>query len=177
MPHPHMPVPDYHTLVWIKVKILCFLLLYVLVALVLVSFVVPGVARFFTRWDAGKWTVLFGTYLMMTGFATTAVGEWRVDAALLQLRDREMPAEEREVVRRAHGLAHRIQGTLFTLLGAAFLVSGLGRLLGWWPPHEVFGSAAGRVALLVLINLPSMVGAAAMNAAAPGRPSGVPPWE
>lgn len=158
--------PASSTLLWIKVKIGCFLLLYALIAMLLVSFVSGGVAEAFTVLDRESWAMAFGLYLAMAGASTMAISSWRAEVELRSASTGHLSQQRTKALRRSKQLGHVVAGTAFVVLGLAFLGSGVGRLLGWWPAHELFGSTAGRIALLVLVNMPMIIGSAVMTVTA-----------
>ena len=163
MPNGITAALNYRTWVFIKVKILCFLVLYLLVILILLSFISPDLRRLLARLDRGGLLVLFGFYLVITGVSMSAVSRWRAE---MEVRGKmaNMPIEAREIVKEIRRTGHIVGGMVFVVLGAGAFVFGFGLIRAWWPPFHFFGTVAGRLVLLLMLNLPMLLGSAYMSA-------------
>lgn len=153
---------DQRTWILIRVKILCYLVLYVLALMLIVSLLSRGTARAFGALDTPKWAVYFGLYLVATGISTAGIASLRgrMDAPS---RARQFPGATLDEIARSQRAGHIASGTVFVLMGGAFLISALGCSHGWWPHREVFSSTAARVVLLFTLNFPMMVGSYVIN--------------
>ena len=159
MPYQYLPIPDVRTMAFVRVKIICFLILYLLTGTLILSLFIDKLVNLVALLDTPKWRIYFGLYLVITGISTAAISSWRGKVQTQQMaRQGKVPEDQRDIYERAWKIANLIMGFVFIVEGILFGISGFGEINGWWPRREVFGSLLGRIVTLILLNFPAMVG-------------------
>lgn len=171
----HIPIPGPRTLAFVRLKIACYVLMYIIVAVLLLSFVHDGSRNLVAMLNDGRWRLFFGVYLAMTGISTAAIASWRAQADVAKEEARGSSSVPRYLTEAAWRRASIVAGTVFLIEGAVFAISGAAQMAGWSSQRQVYHTVIARLILLFLFHFPMACGSSARLGTLSRAANGTPP--
>ncbi len=158
---PQMTVPTPKELRFILVKIACFLILYVLTFLIVISLILGENAMWFSIMNKAPMKIIFGLYLGLTGFSIYKVAPWKALDTITKLRELGRIATGKEnVFREIHITAEIFVAALFWLEAVIFVIWGIIEYVGLIPSSPFFSTIVGEFILFFCFTIPFGMGAA-----------------
>jgi len=129
------------TVTFIRVKIICFLILPLLFTLLIFSLFEDQSTALVALLDLPKYRIYFGLYLVIMGISTSVINSRKTKIQTQCIIEKSVVlTEQKRVNERALEIIDLITGILFIIGGAIFTFIEIAESTSWYPNRVIFGS-------------------------------------
>lgn len=153
--------PEPEEFKFIRMKIVCFLVLYSLTFLVIISLILGKNTMWFSIIDETLFKIALGVYFGFTGFSIYKVAPWKALDTTSKLRELGLiPSGRESVLREIHATAEVFTAALFCFEAIIFILYGIIEYLSIIHTSTFFSTTGGEVLLLCCFTVPFAMGSA-----------------
>jgi hypothetical protein len=142
----------------IYLKIFCFVILYILTFITIISIL------FNTSWlnymNNETIKIIFGLYLILTGYSIYKLATWRAIEDVIKMRKSgKLPTGNEDIYVKTEKRAHIISSFVFCLEGLIFFVCGALQFIYSYYNLLIFDDLLGKIIIFLCLVIPSILGA------------------
>lgn len=142
----------------IYLKIFCFVILYILTFITIISILFDSSWLSFMNNETIK--IIFGLFLILTGYSIYKVAPWRAIEDVIKMRKSgKLPSGNEDIYVKIEKRSHIISSFVFCLEGLIFLVWGVLQFSYNYHDFLIFNNLLGKVIILLCLVIPSILGA------------------
>lgn len=146
---------------FILIKIVCFLILYALSFLVIISLILGKNTMWFSIIDKAPLKIVLGVYLGLTGFSLFKVAPWKALDTVSKLSELgRIPTGKESVFGEIHVRAEYFTAALFWFEAIIFIIYGIIESLSIIHDSTLFSTTAGEIIILCCFIVPFVMGGA-----------------